>query len=354
MSRIKKVIGAILILVFSFTVIGCGAKSVAEVNGEKITQEQLDKRANKMKLAYEQQGASFDGDQGKMMLDAIKQQTLDQMINQILIKQAAEKEGVAPSDSDIQKRFDEIKKRFKTEKEFTDALKNYNYTEDELKEYISQQAMMDALFQKVTKNVKVSEDDMKKYFDENKDKFKEPEKVKARHILIRFDTPNSQDKVNRTEEQAKKLAEDISAQLNDGADFATLAKEKSEDPGSKNEGGLLKDQSNSDYFASGVMVKEFDDAVFALKVGQMTKKPVKTQYGFHIIKLEDKKPAKTLTYEEAKKQISTDLPNSKKQEFFNKYVEDLKKKAEIVNNLPKEQPAKTDSSAPTGMPPAQK
>ncbi|KNZ68901.1 PpiC-type peptidyl-prolyl cis-trans isomerase [Thermincola ferriacetica] len=347
MSKFRKILGLALILVFAVVVAGCGAKTVAEVNGEKITQEQLDKRVNKMKLAYEQQGASFEGEQGKQMLEAIKKQTLDQMIDQLLIKQAAEKEGVAPSDAEVQKRFDEIKKRFKSEKEFEDALKNYNYTEEELKEYIAQQAMTDALFQKVTKDVKVTEEDMKKYYEERKDSFKEPEKIKARHILIKFDTAN--EKVGRKEEEAKKMAEELIAKLNNGADFAELAKEKSEDPGSKNDGGLLKDPMGSDYFARGVMVKEFDDAAFALKKGEITKKPVKTQFGYHIIKVEDKKPEKQKTYEEAKEQIKKDLPNTRKQEVFNKYIEGLKQKAKITNELTKNEPAA--SKLPQGHPP---
>lgn len=330
MLKFKKVLGLVMVLVFAISVVGCGSTTVAEVNGEKITKSQLKKRVEKMKMAYEQQGASFEGEQGEMMLKAIEAQTVEQMINQLLVKQAAIKEGVAPTDSELDKRLEEVKSRFNSEQEFKDALKNYNYTEDELKEYIAEQAMMDALFEKVTKDVKVTEEEMKKYYDDNQDKFQEPEKVKARHILIRFDTAS--EKVGRTEEEAKKVAEGIIADIKGGADFAEVAKEKSEDEGSKAEGGMLGDPMGGEYFARGVMVQEFDDALFALKVGEMTKEPVKTQFGYHIIKLEDKQEAKKLTYEEAKETISLELPNTRKQEKFNKYIEDLKANAEIKND----------------------
>lgn len=333
MSNIKKIVAAVLVLAFTIFVAGCGSKTVAKVNGEKISQTDLDKRMKKVKLAYEGQGVKFDGQQGQMMLKAIEQQQVEEMINQKLLLQAAEQEGVVATKDVINKRFDEIKKNFDTEQKFNDAMKMYGYTEEELREMLKYDISYAALYDKVTKDIKVTDDEIKKYYDQNKDKYKDPEKVQVRHILVALETQDK--KTKRTDEQAKKEAEKILAELNAGADFAKLAKEKSDDPGSKDKGGLYKDIPKT---GSG-FAQEFIDAAFALKSGQITQKPVKTQFGYHIIKVDAKTPEKQLTFDEAKERIQKDLPATKKQEAFNKYMENVRAKAKIDNKLAAENPA---------------
>ncbi len=339
MSNIKKIVAALLILAFTVFVAGCGSKTAAKVNGEKITQEHLEKRMNKIKLSYEQQGAKFEGEQGRMMLKAIEQQVLEEMINQTIILQAAEKEKLVASDVEVNKQYDEIKKRFGGDKQFDDAMKTYGYTEKELKDKLKYDATFAALYEKVTKDVKVTDDEISKYYESNKDQYKEPEKFKIRHILIAVNTADK--KTGKTDEQAKKEAEKIIADLNAGADFAKLAKEKSTDPGSKDKGGLLTDRMGNEMVAKGgnEFVPEFANAAFALKAGQITAKPVKSEFGYHIIKVDVKTTEKQLTFDEAKEKIKKDLPTTKKQDVFNKYMGDLRTKADIVNKLAEENPA---------------
>lgn len=339
MSNIKKIVAALLVLAFTIFVAGCGSKTVAKVNGEKITRTELDKRMKKVKLAYEGQGMKFEGEQGQMMLKAVEQQQLEEMINQLLMMQAAENEKVIATDDVVNKRFEEIKKNFGSEQKFNDAMKMYGYTEKELKEMLKYDITYAALYDKVTKDVKVTDQDIKQYYEQNKEtKYKDPEKAKIRHILVAFETQDK--KTKRTDEQAKKEAEKIIAELNAGADFAKLAKEKSDDPGSKNEGGLLKDQSGSDMIpkVGNGFVPEFSDAAFALKAGQLTNKPVKTQFGYHIIKVEAKTVEKQLTFEEAKEKIQKELPAVKKQEIFNKYMDNVRANAKVENKLAEENP----------------
>ncbi|AVX19285.1 peptidyl-prolyl cis-trans isomerase C [Carboxydocella sporoproducens DSM 16521] len=320
MYKLKKLVASVLTAAMLALVAGCGSNAVATVNGEDITKEQFERRLEKMKAVYKQNGANFDTEQGKAMLKAIQKQVLDGMIEETILLQEAKKQGVLPSDADVQKRVEETIKKFESKEKFLEALKNYNMDEKEFAEWTKQNLALDALYNKVTANIKVTDEEIKKYYEENKEQFKQPEQVRARHILIKFDT--QQEKVGRTEEQAKKMAQDLIKELEKGADFAKLAKEKSEDPGSKDNGGEYT-------FSRGQMVQEFEDAAFSLKPGSFTKEPVKTQYGYHIIKVEERIPAKERTFEEVKGELALQLPMQKKQEAFAKYTAELKSKAKI-------------------------
>ncbi|MFZ3172524.1 MAG: peptidylprolyl isomerase [Carboxydocellales bacterium] len=329
MNKWRKATVFIMAIVMAASFAGCtkkpGSEAVATVNGEEITRAQLDKRVNKMVEVYKGQGLDFNSEQGKGMKTALERQLLDGMVEEKLLLMEAEKQGALPSAADIKTKVEETKKKFDTEEKFLAALKTYNMDVQEFSDWTKQNIALDALFNKVTKDVKVSDADIKKYYDENKETFKQPEKLRARHILIKFDT--DKEKVGRTPEQAKKLALDILAQLNKGEDFAKLAQEKTEDPGSKDKGGEYT-------FGRGEMVKEFEDAAFALQSGQITKEPVKTVYGYHIIKTEEKIPAKDKTFDEVKGELQSSLPLQKKQEAFAKFSSDLKSKAKIDIKLP--------------------
>ncbi len=136
---------------------------------------------------------------------------------------------------------------------------------------------------------------IKSYFDSRKSEFSKPEQASARHILIRADKKDSV-KVATARAEAEKIVQDLKG----GADFAKLASEKSEDPGSKAKGGLL------DFFARGAMVPEFEKYVFSAKPGQISD-PIQTDFGFHIIRVEAIKPASETTMEEAQDDIAQQL-----------------------------------------------
>lgn len=361
MRSIKGIVALAIVLIFSITVVGCGSKSVATVNGEKITQADLDKRMAKVKMSLEQQGASFSGQQGQQMLKALEQQTLDEMITQALITQDAEKQKVYPTKEDIKKAVDDIIASFGGEAKFNEALKTYNYTKAEIEELKAFDMARTNLFNKVTAGVKVTDSDIQQWYDTHKDTYKDPAKIKARAIFIKFDDPNAIDpttgqpaaKVGRTDADAKKLAEDLVKQLDGGKDFAALAKEKSEDERSKADGGLIKDQNGSDTYARGTMMPaEFDNAAVALKAGEYTKAPVKSTGGYFIIKLEALTPEKQQTFEQAKAKIQQDLPAQRKQEKFTEYLTKLRNDSKIENKLAAEAPQTQsgDQQLPPGHP----
>lgn len=133
---------------------------------------------------------------------------------------------------------------------------------------------------------------VKSYFDSHKAEFTQPEKAKVRHILIRAEKAKADDVA-----KAKVEAEKIAVALKGGADFAKLATEKSQDPGSKANGGLI------DYFPRGSMVPEFEKYAFSAKVGEISE-PIQTDYGFHVMRVEDRKPASEKKLEEAQDDIA--------------------------------------------------
>ena len=179
-------------------------------------------------------------------------------------------------------------------------------------------------------DVSATDEEVKTFYEENQDKFSSPEKIRARHILV------------ETEDEAKKILEEIRG----GKPFEDAAKEYSTCP-SKEDGG------NLGLFGKGQMVPEFEDAAFALEVGSMSG-PVKSQFGWHIIRLEEKQPSSVMPLEKVAGEIKTMLTQKKQQEAFFAKLEELHKQypVEIVKAAPKaeekpEDPEKTENPEKT-------
>ncbi|MDD4879620.1 MAG: peptidylprolyl isomerase [Candidatus Omnitrophica bacterium] len=241
-------------------------KVVAEIGNEKIT---LDDVNDMMKAVPEQYQA---------VAQTHKDMLLDSMINQKLLYAEASKLNF-DRDPGVQKQLDDIKKEI--------IIKAY-------------------LKKEIEEKVKVTDEDAKKYYDANKDKFKEPEKIKVSHILV----------------DSEAEAKDILAKLKGGADFAALAKEKSKDP-SKDKGGEVG------LLSKGQTVPEFEQAAFALQPGQLSG-VVKTQFGYHIIKVDEKQPEKTMAYNDIKDQLKQMLLSDKQRESFEALLKDLRDKNKVT------------------------
>jgi len=171
---------------------------------------------------------------------------------------------------------------------------------------------------KFTKETKGSDREIEKYYNEHKSEFLKPATVKARHILIMVAPDGKPEDITAALDKAKK----IKKKLDGGADFAKLAAEYSDDPGSKNKGG------NLGFFEKKWMVPAFSDTAFALKKGEISE-PVKTQFGYHIIKVEDRKDARQQDLKSVKPGIQSKLINMKVNKAINKDFERLKKKYKV-------------------------
>lgn len=301
------IVAGVLVLALSLT--GCsslvGGKWVAKVNGETISLADYNTRTSDVQKAYEQQGMKFDTDQGKQALKQIQGEVLNSMIGSVLVKQEVKKLGLNVDDPKIKTAEDNIKKQIGDDAAFQSWLKQQGMTEPEVKNYL-------ALSDKVTADVKVTDADIKKYFDSHQDQYGgQPEQVKASHILV------------KTEDEAKAIIAQLKKSSNLTADFAQLAKDKSTEPGAKDSGGELG------YFSKGKMVPEFEAAAFAQKVGTFSTTPVKTEFGYHVILVEDHKQAVNADFAKVKDQVASDALNDAKGQKFEAYFNDLNQKAQI-------------------------
>jgi peptidyl-prolyl cis-trans isomerase C len=169
--------------------------------------------------------------------------------------------------------------------------------------------------------VKITDDEIETYFKGHEEEFTNPESVKARHILLTV--PEEADE--KAWKEAESKARDIKKKLENGEDFAKLAKEYSDDPGSKDKGGDLG------FFTKGRMVPEFESVAFSLKPSELSD-PVKTNFGYHIVQVQEKKAASTKTLTEVHAQIRQTLQREKQQQLQDALIEKLKAKYPVKVN----------------------
>lgn len=324
--NIRKVITAAIIGAFTLTTVGCSMvektpeaikkSTVAQVGSEKITRGELDEnpivseQLNALKAQYGENYAT--NAEIKDQLLAYKKQVLDQMIKEKLILQHAKDYNINPDDAAIKEQVDKaindmIKQNFANDKnKFVEELKKIGTTEETLRNFYKKQIVIEKINEQVTKDVKVDDATAKKYYDENIYQFlKKPAKFHASHILV------------NTEEEAKKVKE----RLDKKEDFAKVAKEVSID-GSKEKGGDLGEMEYSS------VVKPFADAVVKLNKGE-TSGIVKSQFGYHIIKLADKEPVEFKSFAEVKEQVKKELLDDEKQKAFSNKIEEWKKSGKV-------------------------
>jgi len=228
---------------------------------------------------------------------------LENMIKEKLLEIAIDKENIKVSKKEIEKKLDEIKKQFKTEEDFKNRLKQIGKKEEEIKNIIVSQLKKDKFFKN---KIKVNSKEIKEYFEENKDKLGTPEMVHLKHILV----------------SDEKEAKDLLLAIQAGADFSTLAKVKSLDNATKNRGGDLG------FLPKGILIPDIENVAFNMKKGEV--KLVKTELGFHIIKLVDKKKKKEAEFnKDVKKRIKNIIFEQKKSKYIKKLIVDLGKKTDI-------------------------
>jgi len=320
MMKIMRPLLLALVMLAVVIVAGCSSKNVvATVNGEKITTQELDKRIAEVKTSYEQQGMDFSGDKGASLLDTLRKSTLQQMINNKLMLQEAKKMGNLSTDQ-VQEIIGTFKQQFSSDEEYQLFLDQVKLSEEEIAYILNMQDQLSKDLPPIT------DADLRKYYDDNKAQLSKPEQLQVRHILFFVDEGDKGYPVKHTDAEAKQLSQDVIAQLQQGKDFSQLASEKSEDSGTKADGGLYT-------FSKGESVQEFEDAAFALKDGEYTKTPVKTDYGYHIIKRDKLIPAVVPSFEETKTQLTVQMNDEAKQAKFSQFMTDAKNNAVITNKL---------------------
>lgn len=328
-------LAAILLLVLAAAGCGKNEAAVATVNGEKITQKQLDQMVSEMKKYYEAQGLTFDEAKDPEMLKTLNTMTLEQLITQTILVQEAKKMGVQVTKDEVNKELAQYKDQMTAEK-FKEYLEKNQMTESRLKEMVEKDLYLMGLQNKLLEQVTPpSEEQVREYYENNKKDFVARESYEVRHILALTDGQGEDKGKIELEAKTKILA--ILEELKQGKDFAETAKAKSEDPGTAPEGGFLT-------FSPGDVVPEFEAAAKGLQPGGMTMEPVKTTYGYHLIKLEKINPEKQKTFEEVKEGIIQRLTEQANQDKIDKFLEEAKKNAQVVKNLDKPEDQKPEEN----------
>lgn len=290
----------------------------ATVNGNVITRQALNIEVEQAKRRSTQQGKVLAAAQTKTM----QQDILERLIEQQLLFQESRKQNIRIPDSEVADHLAKLKTRFPSTEAFDKALKDMKISEADLNVKTRQGLAIQKLIKtEVEDKVVVSDDEAHKFYTSHPEYFKQPEQVKASHILIKVDAQADQAK----QAAAKKKIEDIQQKLKQGADFGALAKKYSQGPSSVRGGDL-------GFFSRGQMVKPFEDAAFAMKTGQVSD-IVKTRFGYHLIKVTEKKAAGSTPYKDVKAKIISFLKQQKTNAGIQKYVETLKKSAKIKKFL---------------------
>jgi len=274
-------------LLLGLALAGCSEGSagsggdVATVNGEKISRADYD-----AKLESSQQGKAV----------------FNQMVQGLLIDQYAKSNNISISDADVEKKEDDIKSKYPAG-QFEQILKSQNLTEDDVKRILRQQLIVEKA---VDANIKISDADIAAYLAKNHATLDTQEQVRARHILV----------------ADLKTAQDVENQLKAGAKFEDLATKYSTDPSSKAKGGELG------FFSKGQMVPAFQAAAFSQPLN-VVGPPVKSPFGYHIIEVEEKKPAQVATVANSSDKIRTLLTQQQEQAAVPTFLQGLRSKATI-------------------------
>jgi parvulin-like peptidyl-prolyl isomerase len=317
----KLIIGvALLALVLPALVLGaCGddtkvpAGAIAAVGDGVVTQEQFDEIWQQAEAQYaSQEGAPEFPKEGTEAYNQLKASIVNYLVQNEVIKEKAAEMDVTVTDKAFDERMKQIVEQVGGQKKLDKLLKEQAVTQPQLEEQLRAQMLQDAVQQKVNDSIKVSDADLKKYFEDpaNAAQFKVEESVDARHVLV------------KTKAQAEKVRDLLEA---DGSDenWNKVAKEYSTDPGSKDSGGSLGN------FPRGRMVEPFEDEAFSLEIGEISK-PVKSQFGYHVIEVTKKTPASEQTFEEAKETIEQQLKFQKQATAWEDWLKQAMEAAGVV------------------------
>lgn len=312
----KKILLFIVLAFAGIFLMACGdsgEENIAEVNGDTISHEDYNKYYEMIKREYEIQnlgsGAGEDADveldekKDKDTIKNLKQRAFDALVLKQLVKQEAASRGLQLSDEELEKGLSNFKdSAFGNQTDnYEKFLQELGIDEGELRKEIGYQMLSKKLQQEICTDITVSEEELKSFYDENLESFKEMGGIHISHILV------------DTEEKAR----DILVKISEGEDFSELAREYSSCASSK-QGGYLQVVNEGSRLAP-----EFKEAALKLKPGEITQQPVKSSFGYHIIKAGEREESRTIPFEEAKNQIKLYLKNNKDQQAYSDYLKEL-------------------------------
>lgn len=323
---IKKLLLVMFMLTLALAWAGCGGlpkSAVAEVDGKVITREDLDRAIEDLKGQYGESLPASDTPE----YTELQKQVAERLVNEEILWFEAEKMSLDVTDDEINSQIEQYKEQSGGEEGFNQKLQENNTTLDRLKDQVRKSLLFQKIYPEVTKDAApITDEQALKYYNENPDQFKKPETRNVRHILLADEATANQ----------------VKARLDAGEDFAALAKELSTDPGSKDKGGLYENLPTEN---SG-MVAEFENAAKALGAGQ-TSGPVKSSFGYHIIRVDSITPAGVQTFDEAKEDLKQGLAMENQRTAFEAWFEEIKKQyADKIEYAEEFKPTPTTPTTP--------
>ncbi|MFV0338355.1 MAG: peptidylprolyl isomerase [Chthoniobacterales bacterium] len=261
-------------------------------------------------------------------------QFLKDLINDKLIESASAE--VEVTDADVNAEIEKIRSQYpdptQFEQELTAAGQSLDSIKDRLKTMLRQRKWVESQ----TKDVTVSDEEISEYYANNSAQFEQPELVRASHILFLADENADAE----TDAASKKKATDAIARSKKGEDFDELVVELSEEPGAAERKGDLN------FFPKDRMVPEFADAAFGMEVDTISEEPVRTRFGWHVIKVTDKKDSRTVPLDEVKENIKEFITEEKTQKEVETIVETLRSKSDVETFLPEPTAPAAPEAAP--------
>lgn len=312
----------ILFVMFLLPMMGLYAQEedvVARIKDEVITEKQLQEEMQSKSRQFRITSLDRLPDEEK---SRYRKFILHRMIDEILILDAAEKMNVEVPAEEIQEQVDQISQRFPDQESLKNALSQQGVTIEDLKDKIRESLVVQKVMESITpSSPTITLADIKQFYQENPERFKRGEEVKARHILIDV----AQDASEEEKKQAREKIEMIREKIKKGEDFAEMAEKHSSCPSGKRAGGDLG------WFERGNMVPPFEKAAFSLEKGKLSD-IVETNFGFHLIEVLEKREAGTVPLEDVKEDLRAELADQERGEAFMKWVEEKKEKEVTFTN----------------------
>ncbi len=306
MRYLRAAIVVLTLVAMALTTTGCGSKDVAaKVNGEVIKTSDVDAQLEQVKKQYPQM---FEGVDGDVRLEDFRRRLLGNLIDQVLVRQAAEKRGVKVTDADLDKKVEEIRKGFPDEKQFEAALSGAGMSVEKLRDTMKSQLLTQKLLEQITSEIKITDAEIKSYYEANQKRFTQSAALRISHILFN--------------EDEKTKAEGVLKELKAGGDFAAAAKKNSRDSTSASKGGDLG-------WPATPLLQEIQDAASKLKKGEMRGSLVKSTFGWHILKLVETRAEKLQTLEESRAEIVQELTSQRQADTYQKFLDAERKTAVI-------------------------
>lgn len=290
------------------------AAPAARVNGVVILQSRLDRAL----AAYLEQGQRAAGAADPSVRQQMKRQVLDVLIGRELLWQDAKAAGVEVSDDEVAQTLDRLSRRFGSAAEFESKLREGGWTRETYAEELKHRLSVHRLVNEhLSKSIDITDDEVEAFYRQNLDSFQRPGEVRARHILLQLapDAPQSE------EDAVLARIDGLQAQLASGTDFAELAKTASEGPSGASGGDL-------GFFGPGRMVPPFEKAAFALQPGQVSG-PVRTRFGYHLIKVEERRGGDPAPLDEVSDAIRQRLYGMEQQRIAQDHADALRESADI-------------------------